>query len=114
MNDYQPGIYEVISDVKIRRTPAIIEGIHTNQVGLLKVGTRRAIYSILTVKDNTTWGRVSLYDSAGISEWVCIKSLNREYMKFIEPLENNPVFVPGSQLDRIENKIDDILKILRA
>jgi hypothetical protein len=88
--EYQPGIYEVISDVKIRREPRIVEGNVTNQVGLLKAGTRREVYSILTVKDNTFWGRVSGPDAAGISQWACIKGLNRTYMRFVEPLPSEP------------------------
>lgn len=83
--DDQTGIYEVISDVKIRREPRIVEGNTTNQVGLIKAGTHRRVFSVLTTKDNTTWGRVSFADAAGISEWVCIQGLNRVYMKLIEP-----------------------------
>lgn len=95
-NEYTPGIYEVISDVKIRREPRIVEfkdehgRVITNQVGFLKVGMQRAVYSIITIKDNTTWGRVSFYDSAEIAQFVCIKGLNREYMRFMEPLRDMP------------------------
>lgn len=100
------GIYEVISDVKIRREPDIVEvfkdgKLITNQVGFLKVGTHREVYSVLTKKDNTTWGRISESDAAGIAEWACIKGLNRTYMKFIKPLENPPV----SDLDNIKLRL---------
>lgn len=85
----ESGEYEVISDVKIRREPQIVERYEngklvTNQVGLLKVGTKRIIYSTLTKKDNTTWGRISEHDAAGIAEWVCIQGLNRTYMKLLK------------------------------
>ena len=85
----EPGEYEVISDVKIRREPQIVERYEngklvTNQVGLLRVGTKRIVYSTLTKKDNTTWGRISEHDAAGIAEWVCIQGLNRTYMKLLK------------------------------
>ena len=85
----EAGEYEVISDVKIRREPQIVERYEngkliTNQVGLLKVGTKRIVYSTLTKKDNTTWGRISEHDAAGIAEWVCIQGLNRTYMKLLK------------------------------
>lgn len=94
--EYTPGIYEVISNVAIRREPRIVEykdskgTLVTNQVGRLAVGTKRAVYSVIVQKDNTSWGRVSFHDSAGIAEWACIKGLNREYMKFVEPLKDAP------------------------
>ena len=50
----QKGIYEVISDVKIRREPHIVEGTTTNSVGLLKVGTQRGIYDTIVQSDNST------------------------------------------------------------
>lgn len=100
MSEYTPGIYEVISDVKIRREPRIAEYMDsgklvTNQVGLLKTGTMRAVFGIVTQKDNSVWGRVSSYDSAGISEYACIKHLNREYMRFVEPLKPAPESPPS-------------------
>lgn len=114
--DYIPGIYEVISDVKIRREPRIVDYSLggkpvTNQVGLLKAGTKRAVYDTYTDNKNMTWGRLSLHDSAGSAEWSCIKESNREFMKFIEPL-NNPPPIPTqeTQLDRIERKIDKLLE----
>lgn len=94
----EPGIYEVISDVKIRREPRIVEGRFTNQVGLLKTGTQRKVYSIMTQKDNSTWGRVSQSDAAGIAEWACIEGLNRVFMRFIKPLEEEGV----DRLSRLE------------
>lgn len=88
-------IYEVISDVTIRREPRVVEyqdpktkQFITNAVGKLTVGTHREVYSTATDKNNATWGRISESDAAGISEWVCIKGLNRTFMK---PLENVPV-----------------------
>ena len=87
----QKGIYEVISDVKIRREPHIVEGTTTNSVGLLKVGTQRAIYDTIVQSDNSTWGRLSGADSAGIALWVCIQGLNRTYLKFIKPFDDQPV-----------------------
>jgi hypothetical protein len=89
------GIYQVTSDVFIRREPRIVEYQDTatkkpisNVVGKLTIGTMRAIYDITTDKENATWGRVSFFDSAGIAEWVCIKNINRTFMKFIEPLKD--------------------------
>jgi hypothetical protein len=91
------GIYQVTSDVFIRREPRIVEYQNpatkkpvSNVVGKLTIGTMRAVYDITTDKENATWGRVSFFDSAGIAEWVCIKNINRTFMKFTEPLENEP------------------------
>jgi len=78
---FQPGLYEAIANVFIRREPRIVEGNTTNRVGKLTTGTQRQVHSIVTNPDNTTWGRISEADSAGIAEWVCIQGLNRSYMK---------------------------------
>lgn len=84
-----PGMYEVVSNVAIRREPRVIEyrdgdnKLVSNQVGVLTVGTHRKVYSVVTNKDNSTWGRVSEADAAGIAQWVCIQGLNRTYMKQI-------------------------------
>lgn len=89
MTNIVSGEYEVISDVKIRREPQIVERYEngklvSNQVGFLKVGTKKIVYSVLTKKDNTTWGRISEHDAAGIAEWVCIQGLNRTYLKLLK------------------------------
>lgn len=85
----EPGLYECISEVFIRREPRVIDNVlGHNRVGKLTVGTQRQVYDVITNKDNTTWGRISEPDSAGISQWVCIKGLNRTYMKLVE--DNNP------------------------
>lgn len=92
-------IYEVISDVTIRREPRIVEyqdpatkKLITNAVGKLTIGTQREVYSTTVDKNNVLWGRVSESDAAGISEWVCIKGLNRTFMKIVDvgtsPVEN--------------------------
>ena len=83
MSDYQLGIYEATTRVRIRREPRIIP---TNIVGVLDIGTQRQIFSIVTDENNYTWGRISEADSAGIAQWACIKGLNRTYMKLIEPV----------------------------
>jgi len=82
-------IYEAISKVNIRREPRVVEYFEnskpvSNKVGQLDVGTQREVYSVVTNPDNTTWGRISEADSAGISEWVCIRGLNRTYMKLAD------------------------------
>jgi hypothetical protein len=83
----QPGLYEAIANVFIRREPRIVEGTTNNRVGKLTVGTQRQVHSVVTNPDNTTWGRISEADSAGIAEWVCIQGLNRSYMKVVEGSE---------------------------
>jgi hypothetical protein len=95
---YQPGLYECVSDVFIRREPRIVEGNKHNRAGKLTVGTQRQIHSIVTNSDNTTWGRVSEADSAGIAEWVCVQGLNRVYMK---PVESHEPGI-GERLARLE------------
>jgi len=74
-------VYEVISKVTIRREPRITP---TNTRGMLDVGTKRIVYSTVTDGSNATWGRISESDAAGIAQWVCIKGVNRTYMKLIE------------------------------
>ena len=121
MTDYIPGIYVVQSEtLTIRREPRITT---TNIVGRLSSGTQRAVYLIkVNDTDNSVWVRVSLYDSAGIAEWCCIKNINREFMKFESPLDiayspipsTPPVEnVPKVQLDRIEWKLDKILELVK-
>jgi hypothetical protein len=83
-------IYEAISDVNIRREPRIIEinqtknNLLTNRVGMLSAGTQREVFSIITDKNNDTWGRISQADGAGKAEWVCIANTNRVFMRKIE------------------------------
>jgi len=89
MSNLTSGIYEAQSVVNIRREPRIVEykigGVWiTNQVGRIDAGTRRFLDSFVTNKDNSTWGRVSEADSAGISEWICIQNVNREFMKLVD------------------------------
>jgi hypothetical protein len=81
-------LYEAIAEVNIRREPKIVEvkvgkNFVTNRVGSINPGTQRIIYSTITDKDNSTWGRVSQADSTGIAEWVCIQNTNRVFMKAI-------------------------------
>lgn len=106
--DHEPGIYEVTSQVTIRRQPVITEYTDpkthkyvTNQVGSLNVGTKRAIYSVQVQKDNSVWGRVSEADSAGIAQWVCIENINRIFMKFVEPLVK-----PSDGFERLEAELE--------
>lgn len=94
---HNPGLYEAIANVFIRREPRIVEGKTNNRVGKLTIGTQREVYSVVTNPDNTTWGRVSEADSAGIAEWVCIQGLNRSYMK---PVISSPN--PIDWLDRLD------------
>ena len=77
---YEPGTYEAISNVNIRRQPRVTP---ENWMGRIEKGTQREIYSIITNDDNTTWGRISEADGAGISQWICIKGLNRTYMQLV-------------------------------
>ena len=96
--------YIVISKVKIRREPKIVEyhedkKFITNQVGLLDIGTKRTVYETITDAMNVTWGRVSESDAAGISQWVCIKGLNREYMKLVQPI---PEYDFLTRIDKLE------------
>jgi hypothetical protein len=80
---FPTGEYEVVSTVvRVRREPRILPD---NITGRLTIGTRRRVLSVTTDKNNYTWGRVSEPDAAGIAEWVCIKDLNRTFMKCIEP-----------------------------
>ncbi len=95
---FEPGLYEAATNVFIRREPRIVEGIKHNRVGKLTTGTQRQIHSVVTNKDNTTWGRISEADSAGIAEWVCIQGLNRTFMKRID--KSDPA--PDDRLTRLE------------
>ena len=102
MPNLATGIYEAQTDVNIRREPRIVEykigkNFITNRVGGISVGTQRMIYSLVTNKDNSTWGRVSQSDSAGIAEWICIQNMNRVFML---PVDGpGDVVVPPSGLE---------------
>jgi hypothetical protein len=87
IEEMQPGLYEVISPVRIRREPRILP---ENVVGLLSVGMQRTIYSVITENDNSTWGRISFADSAGAAQWICMKTLNREFVKFVDGADEPP------------------------
>jgi hypothetical protein len=88
---FEPGMYEVISKVTIRRTPRIIEyrdatnHLITNAVGSYDIGTRVQVFSVLVDKHNDEWGRVSANDATGQAEWVCMKNTNRTFVKLLEP-----------------------------
>jgi hypothetical protein len=85
---FEPGMYEAVTNVNLRREPRIVENADgNNRVGRLTIGTRREIFETVTDEDNMTWGRVSDFDSAGKAQWVCIVGLNRIYMQRI-PLSN--------------------------
>lgn len=79
--NFEPGLYEVISNVNIRREPRILP---ENIVGKLTIGKQRTIYSVITDEHNYTWGRISFADAAGVSEWVCMKDINREFVKLVK------------------------------
>ena len=103
--NYVPGIYEAQSVVNIRREPRIVDikigGVWvTNQVGRIDAGTRRFLDSFITNKDNSTWGRVSEADSAGISEWICVQNINRVFMK---PVDGGVVVPPPT--GDLENRL---------
>ena len=107
--DFRPGPYEVISDVKIRRGHSIVEQSVkgeriTNQEGLYKSGTRVEILSTATNPDNSTWGRVSEPDAAGVALWACIKGLNRQYMK---PLETEESYL-SRRIDALEARVSKL------
>jgi hypothetical protein len=94
----QSGLYECVSEVYIRREPRIVDNLlGHNRVGKLTPGTQRRIYDVVTNKDNSTWGRISEADAAGISQWVCIQGLNRTYMKLVEGSEPS-----SDRLSRLE------------
>lgn len=109
MSDLTPGVYESISDVNIRREPRIAEykigGVWvTNQVGRISAGTRRMIDSFVINKDNSIWGRVSDADSAGISEWICIKNINRVFMKPVDgAVVGQPPADVTTRLEKLES-----------
>lgn len=93
--------YTVISQVYIRREPKIVEvkqgkRIITNIVGSLNVGTSVLVFEKVT--DKATWGRVSEPDSAGIANWVCIRTLNRAFLKE----QSVPVTSAESRLQSLE------------
>lgn len=117
--EHEPGIYEAAADVNIRREPRIVEYTDpqthkfvSNKVGFLKAGTQRAIYSVQVQKDNSTWGRVSESDSAGIAQWVCIQDINRTFMKFIEPLVNHAEGLPRleAELEALKLRVEALEK----
>ena len=103
---FEPGMYEVISPVTIRRTPRIIEYLDatkhliTNAVGKYEPGTRVQIFSVIVDKTNAEWGRVSASDATGQAEWVCMKHLNRTYVKL---LETHPV-----QMENLEERLRNL------
>lgn len=83
---FQPGLYECVSPANIRREPRIVEYklgkvFITNRVGLVPLGAQRQIHSIITDSSNRTWGRVSEADATGNAEWVCIRDINRDFMR---------------------------------
>lgn len=95
--NYVPGMYEAQGTVNIRREPRIVEyredGMaKSNIVGKLTIGTCRHVFSVVTDASNASWGRISEADGAGIAEWVCLRNLNREFMKRIADI---PVVVTG-------------------
>lgn len=79
-NAFDPGIYEVISSLTIRREPRITS---SNRAGSLTIGTRRQVYSVVTNPDNSTWGRISEPDAAGIALWMCLQNINRTFARHI-------------------------------
>src|SRR5512146_254773 len=98
------GRYIVISEVFIRREPRIVENAKGgNRVGKLTVGTERQILEVVTNADNSTWGRVSDPDAAGVSQWVCIQGLNRTYMKLVRPDPSNAEL--SARLDALEARV---------
>jgi len=107
-------MYEVISDVTIRREPRVVEykdttngKFVTNAVGKLTVGTQREVYSVTVDKDNAMWGRISESDALGISQWVCIKNINRTFMKLLaEDIDTSL----DMRLIAIERKIAHIIE----
>lgn len=98
------GIYSCVSEVFIRREPRIVETTKSNnRVGKLEPGTQRQVYETQTNADNSTWGRVSEPDAAGISQWVCIKGLNREYMRLVKADPSNSEL--AARLDDLEARV---------
>ena len=105
--DYKPGIYEAKKYVLIRREPRIVEirlpgGAYVhNRVGAIDAGTRREMKSFVTDKNNMTWGNVSESDPSGISQWICIRTVNTVFMEAVD----GGVVVPpsGSVEARLSN-----------
>lgn len=98
MSEFTPGDYEVISPVTIRREPRIL---NENAKGVLSIGTKRHVYSVITDEKNQTWGRVSESDAAGQALWICLKSINREYVKrlSVEPAPDRDVMARLAALE---------------
>ncbi len=84
MGEFTRGLYEVMTTLNIRREPRLLPA---NIVGRLTIGTQRQVYSVMTDANNTTWGRISETDSAGIAQWVCMKDINRQYVKSVSFVE---------------------------
>lgn len=98
--DFPIGIYVAITNVNIRKEPRVVDNIlGTNKIGAITAGTRREVFETLTNNDNSTWGRISDFDSAGKALWICIHGLNREYLRYVEP---NKMTVED-RLTRLEN-----------
>lgn len=87
---FEPGMYEIINRITIRRTPRIIEYTDltkhtiTNVVGSYEVGTRVQVFSVLVDKNNSEWGRVSESNAIGQAEWICMKHQNHTSVKLLE------------------------------
>lgn len=87
MSEFTPGTYETISRVNIRREPRILPG---NVVGVLNTGVKREVFSVQTDEDNQTWGRISESDAAGVAQWICLQTINRQYAKRLpDPVVTN-------------------------
>ncbi|MDD2921475.1 MAG: hypothetical protein PHQ36_04245 [Anaerolineales bacterium] len=110
----EPGLYEIISKVTIRREPRIVEFKHpilkwvSNSVGTLELGDQREVYSIVTDKTNNTWGRISESDASGKALWICLQGLNRSYAKPVNPEKSAPAPVVIVEYPTIETRISKL------
>ena len=84
----RPGKHRVISPVKIRRGPRMVDvrdpktnKLVTNQEGFLEFGKTRIILDFETDEENQTWGRISEDNAAGVALYVGVQVLNRTFME---------------------------------
>ena len=104
---FEPGIYEVMSTVNVRKEPRVT---WTNKVGQKSAGTRVQVYSVQTNNDNSTWGRISEPDAAGVALWCCIQEVNRQFLKFVKPVE-----APAdTRIELLEKRLDKLTNWARV
>lgn len=86
---FKPGTYKVISAVRIRKEPRVVEWldekkqVKTNQIGSMPFGRIVKVIDVVTDSANQSWGQVTDADATGTAGWICLKSINRTLVELI-------------------------------